>query len=127
MSYYIEYVSYNTTGIKTITSGFQPDRLRITYGARFGTTETNAMRWSEGIVDGVGTSFYNSTFIDSTGKQQKNGGAAASGKIVSVWDRVSGTLTEVIAGTFDSFIATGAKINYSATTNVWQACVELAA
>lgn len=118
MAYYSTSASYGTTGVKTITCGFAPVAMRITVGAKSGSTAAGQL--SVGSADGT-RQVYDSVFSDTTGSQSKSG----INKIISHWERVSGTLTEKVAGTFDSFTATEGKFNITTADNNYSVHVEL--
>lgn len=120
MSYFVGSITHSTTGVKSVTVGFQPVGMRITVGQKDGSTDTTA-RDAYGVTDGT-TSLYRSLFRDGTGGQTVSG----NGKLISVLDRVSGTVTEVIKVTFDSFTATQVKynvvtanVNYTLNIEAW--------
>ena len=111
MSYYSETISHSTTGLKTRTCGFQPYRVRITVSSKDGG-ETTINHQSVGESDGTLT-ICDYWYDDASGKTTDRivSSAPATGRIVSHWERVSGTLTEKVAVNFDSFTATAAKYN----------------
>lgn len=116
-------IAYGTTGVKTITCGFQPVMVRITVAQKTSTSQTFEHRsvgtgW---LLDSDPAQYYAATFQDTTG------GKTVSGidKIVSHWERVSGTLTEKVAATFDSFTATAAKINVTTADANYDLFVEI--
>jgi hypothetical protein len=92
--------------------------MRITVGAKSGTDALGHM--SVGTADGTRQN-YVSTYADGTTFQTKQG----NNKIISHWEDVGGTMTEVVAGTFDSFTATEGKFNLSAVNNNYTLVVEL--
>lgn len=119
MSYFMTTVSHATTGVKSVTPGFQPIGARITVSSA-GTSQAVG-HFSQGITDGTHQCF-NSTFSDVNGSSSWQGIT----KMVSHYERVSGTLTEVLAISFDSFNATQfkynvgtANVNYSITVEAW--------
>jgi len=118
MAYYTTRAAYNTTGVKTITCGFQPVAMRITVAGKNGSS--SVVQRSEGTADGTRQN-YDCIYWDASGGHTKDGNT----KMISHWERVSGTLTEVIAGTFDSFTATEGKFNLSAATNTYTLKIEL--
>lgn len=107
MSYFLTTASYGSTGVKTIACGFQPNRLKITVSSSGASQAVN--HTSEGVTDGTNAVCV-STFTDGTGSSSW----FTTGKMVSHFTRVSGTLTEHVAATFDSFTATQAKFNVTA-------------
>lgn len=119
MSYYTTRASYGTTGTKTITCGFQPVGMRISVGAKNGTA-TSAVQKCVGTADGTRQN-YISEFINDNFKQTKD----SNDKMIRHYEDVSGVLTEVVTGTFDSFTATQGKFNLSITSNTYALTIEL--
>lgn len=111
MSYFNTTAAWSTSGVKTITVGFQPTSMRVTVGQKFGTTQ-NFSHLSLGSGEPA-FSHVDSTFQDGTGGKT----ITDDTKIVSHYERVSGTITEVLAASIDSFTATQAKLNIT-TPNV---------
>lgn len=107
MAVYYTTISEGTTGVKTITPGFQPQEADITVSSQFGTTNTT-LKYSYGSTDGT-AQFNDSLFVDGTGRQCRS----TTDRIVSVYERISGTLTEVLRVNLDSFTATQFKYNVS--------------
>lgn len=118
MSYYTTRATYGTTGVKTITCGFQPVAMRITVASKNGSS--SVVQLSTGTADGTRQN-YESIYWDSTGGHTKDNNT----KMISQWERVSGTLTEVVAGTFDSFTSTEGKFNLSTASNAYTLKIEL--
>jgi hypothetical protein len=118
MSYYTTRAAYGTTGVKTITCGFQPVAMRITVSGK--GSNAPVVQLSTGTADGTRQN-YEAIYWDGSGGHTKDGNT----KIISQWERVAGTLTEVVAGTFDSFTATEGKFNLSAANNNYALKVEL--
>lgn len=101
----------STTGNKSYTGfGFKPSYARFTLSQKTGTTE-GFIHFSQGWTDGTNSSCH-SIFQDATSSQSKE----FTNQVISHWNRVSGTLTEVIAATFVSFDADGLTLNFSAIT-----------
>jgi hypothetical protein len=105
MLYYNTSITPSTTGIKTISCGFQPVGMRITVSAKNGSDTVSHM--SIGQVDNTGYQTCNTTYTDTTGGQTTK----YTDRMASVLERVSGTITEVSRANFDSFTATQAKFN----------------
>lgn len=123
-NYYIDTSSPGSTGSKTYTnSGFQPIGVRFTVGSKTGATD-NVIHQSVGMADDTGYVSYTSIYGDSSNFQTKTGNAA-NGKIISHWERVSGTLTEVIAGTFTAYTTTGVTVNLTAATASYTMQIEM--
>ena len=121
MAYFVTTLAYASSGIKsTIPVGFQPTGIRITTSQKYPTAQTFAHR-SVGVSDGV-DQYYDSTFQDTTGGKTVNG----NDKIVSHFERVSGTITEVLSVKVNSFQPTGPKlevitpnVNYNLLLEAW--------
>lgn len=111
MSYFTGSTSHNTTGIKTVTVGFQPIGMRMTVGQKDGATDTTT-RYAWGVTDGT-NQFSVTTFRDGTGAQT----TTTASKLLSVFDRSGGVIAEVVQVTFNSFTATQVKYNVN-TANV---------
>ena len=132
MAYSWGTVSYASTGTKTLTctdvvtgATFQPSAIRITLGQKQSTSQT----FSHSSI-GTATSTNNqkvfSTYQDTTGGQTLD----STSKVISHWERVSGTLTEKVAAHIDTTAApwtsTAAKIivdtadvNYQFLVEAW--------
>jgi len=118
MSYFNCTAAYGSTGVKTITVGFQPTNISVTVSQRWDGPQTyeHFSIGKGGIVNVAGTptmrQHVDSLFSDGTGKQTYS----SDSKVVSFYDRVSGTLTEVFSVSIDSFTSTQLKLNV-ATAN----------
>lgn len=110
MSYKTSSTAFGTTGVKTITCGFQPIGIRITTGAAAGGPD-GFMHYSIGRSDGTNQTC-NWGFADNTLQDSDN----YTDRLVSVQENSGGSLAEVMRANFNSFIATGFKINV-ATAN----------
>lgn len=119
MAYYATTISHGSTGTKTVTPGFQPQRAKITVGSQFGSTDS-VTHMSSGWTDGT-NQFYHSLFADGTGRQTISG----SNKLVSHFERVSGSITSVLDATFNSFTATQFKYNVNTANANYQLYVEV--
>lgn len=122
MSYFVTSSAYGTTGVKTITCGFQPTHIRITVGQKVATSQAFT-HFSYGIAwDDSGPQMeYHSFFQDTTsGKTDSD-----TTFLWRVWERQTGTITEVAAGTFDSFTATAGKINVTNSNANYNLIIEL--
>jgi len=99
-------ISYGSTGIKTYTVGFQPVKVTVMVGQKFATGQAFAHH-----SYGVGLTAANQRC--DTHFQDTSSGITVSSdtKIVSVYERVSGTITEVLSIALDSFTATAVKFN----------------
>lgn len=107
MNYKQGTISHATTGVKTITCGWQPLAAEIIVGGKPGTTQT-VSHLSFGTTDGtnqVVDTFYSDASRD---KQERY-----SDRIVSIyeWDAGTSAYVEKARANFDSFTATEFKYN----------------
>lgn len=110
MAYFVATTAYSTAGVKTIPVGFQPVGMRITVAQRYNTND-NFAHQSVGISNGTKT-YCTSIFQDTSG-----GVTVSSAKLISHYERMGGTIMEVLAANFDSFTASQVKFNIT-TPNV---------
>lgn len=96
--------------------GFQPNYIRITLSQK-GTDSQGHI--SVGCSDGT-NQLVHSTYSDTTGSKT----VRSTSKIVSHYERVSGTITEVINASFVSFDADGFTLNIATGNANYQAMVE---
>lgn len=99
--------------------GFQPTHLTFRVCAKGATSASSAV-FTYGTVDVTGYMTCTTTYSDSTGYQSKN----YTDRCVSVWERVSGTLTEVLRANFNSFTADGFKLDVITQNANYQVFVE---
>lgn len=121
MAYFLTTISHSTTGVKTITCGFQPLGARITVSAQSGG-QTFAHK-SVGVTDGV-NQICDHFYQDATrGKTDR-----FTDRLVSQWDWDAGTsaFVEKTRANFDSTTATQfkynvitANLNYQYLVEVW--------
>lgn len=119
MSYQVGTISFGSTGAQSCSFTGTPTRVRVTVGSKFGSSESYNHK-SEGMSDGTNT-FCVSNFQDTTGGKTINN---TSGKIVSHWERVGGTLTEVLAVNFTSFTLNNINFNVGTANANYQLIVE---
>lgn len=121
MSYFNGTLAYTSTGVKSpVVVGFQPTSVTVRVGQKVATTQLFSHL---SIGSGTPTIQYaDSFFQDTTGGKT----VTASGKVVSVYERVAGTITEVLSMKIDSFTATGvafevltANLNYNVYIEVY--------
>lgn len=122
MSYYNTTATHTTTGVKTISPGFTPKGYRITVSAKGGESYSHM---SIGQVDDSGYATYHSWYQDTTNGSTQKGASGSSGKVVSILERVSGTISEVGAATHDSFTSTAIKYNVTTANSSYQYNVEV--
>lgn len=119
MSYWTGRVTVSSTGSNSFTGvGFRPTWMRIRVSKKNSTTET-VCHLCMGSADGTNQ---NCSYIygDSTSHKTDD----MNTKLISHWERVSGTLTEVIAATFGSFDADGFTINATTPSASYKVTVE---
>lgn len=119
MSYFTGTIAHSTTGIKIIPIGFQPAGMRITVGQKVGVNDITNHK-SVGITDGM-NQFFDSNYSDGSGHQTKSD----STKLVSHYERVNGSLNEVLAVTFNSFTATAVKYNVTIANANYNLLIEV--
>jgi len=98
---------------------FLPTNVIFSAGPRFNTTET-VIKYCRGWMTANNQS-YDSLYQDSTGSRSKGG----TDKSIVVWDRVSGTITDKVVGTFVSFDNNGGgdfgfTMNFTAADSNYQ-------
>lgn len=99
--------------------GFTPTHLTFRVCAKGATSASSAV-FCYGTVDVTGYMTCTTTYGDSTGHQSKN----YTDRCVSVWERVSGTLTEVLNANFHSFTSDGFKLNVTTQNANYDVFVE---
>lgn len=109
MSYATGRFTLSATGVTTLVVGFQPTwaRFRVT-----GKASDTVDHLSLGGTDGTNMNC-GSTYMDTTGGASFD----VNTKVVSHYERVSGTITEVLGAAWDSWATNGVKLNVS-TANV---------
>lgn len=106
--------SRNSTGNATVilnTVGFTAEMIRLKISGKSGDTVNHL---SDGSSNGS-NSEYSSNYTDSTGSQTKRG----TDKVISHWERVSGTLTEKIAATMVSIDEEEFTLNFTAADSAY--------
>lgn len=117
MSYATGRFTLSTTGLSTFAVGFQPTWARFRVAGK--TSADAVTHLSLGGTDGTNQNC-GSIFTDATGSSSFD----VSTKVVSQYERVSGTITEVLAASFDSFVATGVKLNVSTANTGYRVTIE---
>lgn len=119
MSYYCGRVTISSSGNNSFSGpGFQPTWIRIRVSQKNGVTET-CSHLCIGSADGTRQNC-SSIYSDATSSKTVDSGT----QLISHWERVSGTLTEVLAATFGSFDASGYTINASVPNSNYKVTVE---
>jgi len=108
------------TGLTTVVLGFQPIACRLTVSSKGGEVYAHM---SIGAADAANTAVFNSIIQDTTGGKSTQG-AATQGRVVSLYERVSGTLTEVLGVNFDSFVSNGVRLNIVVPHSGYQVMLE---
>lgn len=107
MSFYTGYVTLSGTGSQSYTGiGFQPSFIIFTVGQKTGSD--NNAHFSQGRADGTRQSV-TSIYWDATGGKTVN--TSSNSKCVSHYERVGGTITEVLNASLTSFDADGYTLN----------------
>lgn len=105
MSFWTGRGTLSITGDNAFTGiGFRPTRLRVRVSKKNGTTET-VIHLCLGATDGTNQ---NCSYIYGDGTNFTSDDLNT--KIISHWEKVSGTWTEVLSATFKSFDADGFTI-----------------
>lgn len=117
MSYFRGLTTLSSTGLRTITVGFQPIGYRITYSMKFGGDTIDHV--SVGGSDGTRQHVVGH-YADSTGRQTY----IDSAKVVSHKERSGGVLVEVVSATHSAMTATGPQVNVTIANTSYQALVE---
>ncbi len=95
------------TGVQTYSGvGFQGTEIEFFCGSKNGSS-TSVDQQLIGSVDSTSYNQAKTWFRDSTGFKY----IEYTDRCISVWERVSGTLTEVIRASFHSWTADGFKLN----------------
>jgi len=112
MTYYAGPMTISSTGTgKQFDVGFQPTYAKLTV---CGKSTDNVSHMSVGVVDESGYQYCQSTYQDTTGGKSTN----TDTKVVRHYERVSSNITEVLSASFNSFYASGIKLDVTiANTN----------
>jgi len=100
---------WTTTGSKALSLGFQPKVVRFTVSKK-NTTNDYVAHICHGIaIDGTSGVWQEceAIYSDTTGAQSWR----FDDRVISHWERVSGTLTEVLKVTLTNFNSTGITVN----------------
>lgn len=108
MSYTTGRITLDTAGsgasARLFVVGFQPTAARLTVSEN--DSGETAAHICVGKTDGTHQN-YDATFDDGTLKDSRS----SNDRVVSHYENHSGTLTEVLSASFNSFVATGIKLN----------------
>lgn len=112
-------ISTSGNGVVVSTPGFQGSFAEIKVSGLFGATDST-VRFSLGFMDGTRQNC-DSLFSDGTLFDSRK----VTNKVISLWDNVGGTLTEVLSASFHSFTATQLKLNVATPNSGYQVSVKI--
>lgn len=118
MAYKCSTTTFGSTGVKTLTLGFQPIGFRVTIGSGFGAS-SNYIQYSVGWGDG--TNQFNHTIYDDNTTQYQD---TSSSKVISLFDDLGAGPVEVLQATFNSFTATQLKLTCNTANAAYQVFYE---
>ena len=114
MAFWCVNATLSSTGTNTLTGfPFQPVGAIITVSSKNGSDGT--VNFSEGTCDGTHQSV-RSIFQDASGSKS----IRSNTKCVSHYERVSGTISEVLAASFSSFTSDGISFNVTTANSNYQ-------
>lgn len=114
MSYTLSSITHATTGVKTMTVGYQPVRAVLT--VRPSPAGSSPIRKaSNGVTDGT-NQICDSDTVETTRIYQRR----FTDRMASIWEYTGGAWTEVFKITFDSFTATEFKYNVVIANSAFQ-------
>lgn len=105
MNYSFDTITHSTTGVKTMTVGFQPLEAELVIAPAPGGALTT-VKMSSGTTDGTNQST-DSFSVDSTRRYQER----FTDRMASIWEWNGAAWAEVFKITFDSFTSTEFKYN----------------
>lgn len=114
MSYTLSSITHATTGVKTMTPGYQPVRAKLTVRPAPGAAVT-IRQASDGVTNGT-NQICDSDTIETTRIYQRR----FTDRMASIWEYTGGAWTEVFKITFDSFTATEFKYNVVTANSAYQ-------
>lgn len=116
MAYFTGRLTLSATGLSTFVIGFQPTwaRFRVT-GKAADTTNHASLGGTDGTNQNCG-----STFMDTTGGASFD----VNTKVVSHYERSAGTITEVLSASWDSWTATGIKLNVAIANTAYKVTID---
>lgn len=118
MTYFRATTTLSSSGLRTLTVGFQPIGYRISTGGKFGVTDTVdhvSVGGSDGTRQHVISHLNNGTIRRTF---------TISGKVVSHYEVISGVATEILSASHDSMQPTGPRINVTIPNSSYQVIVE---
>lgn len=102
MNYYLDAVTYLSTGIKAINTGFPVKELEILVTQKTGESNVNLVRSSQGVSDGT-YQLCHTQYMDGTATGA--GAKRFTDRIVNVRERQSGTVNDVLVAVIDDTLA----------------------
>lgn len=117
MSYAAGQVTITQSPTQTISLPFTPTWARFTVSAKGSDSVTH---FSFGATDGTNQS-NQSTYGDTTGGKS----VTSTTKLISHYERVSGTITEVLSASFNSFVTNGIKLNVTTINTSYPVTLEV--
>jgi hypothetical protein len=119
MAYYTGQITLDSSGTGvSFNLGGRPNWIKFRVGQKAGTTET-CSHVCLGQCDGL-YQYCTSTYSDTSGATTVD----SDTKVVSHRERVSGTITEVLQASFNSFYASGVKLNVTIPNSNYPVVVE---
>lgn len=116
MSYATGRLTLGITGSSTFVIGFQPTWARFRVMGKSGDTVSHL---SLGGTDGT-TQNCGSNYMDTTGGASFD----VNTKVVSHYERVSGTITEILAASWTAWTATGVTLNVITANSNYRVTIE---
>lgn len=118
MRYWAGPLTLSATGIgKQFALGFQPTWATLTV---CGKSSDTASHKSRGVIDNTNYQYCQSTFMDTYGGKSVN----TETKCVSHYERVAGTIEEVLSASFNSFYVSGIKLDVTIANSSYPVLIE---
>lgn len=109
-------LTLSITGLSTFVLGFQPTWATFRVTGKSGDTVSHV---SLGSTDGTNQNC-GSTYMDTTGGASFD----VNTKVVSHFERSGGTITEVLSASWDSWTATGVKLNVLIANTAYKVTID---
>ncbi len=110
-------ITLGSSGLQTFNLGLAPTWATLTVCEKVGAD--SAAHKSEGKMTAT-KQVCHSTFSDTTGSDSFN----SSAHVVQHYERVGGAITKILSASFDSFTASGIKLNVDTANPNYQVLVE---
>lgn len=117
MAHVLGPITLSLSGLRTFNIGIAPTWLHLTVCEKI--TGDTVSHFSFGKAE-TGSQYCMSTFADTAGADSFN----SSAHIVQHYERVGGSITKVLSASFDSFTATGFKLNVDIPNSNYKVLVE---